>query len=175
MTKKKIFNNKGDRKFLSNTRTWTDFMDESGFMLFPGQDEWRQLFINTLLMWAEKDTSFELMQFCMEYKFARTTLYDWRETYPDVKKAFDYVKLMLACRRRMGVLHKEMDRDMVFKDLHTLDPEWLEINRYHAELRQLDNNNHGTVIVQMLPAPHSGRVPERKKVIVQQMENEDGE
>ena len=137
MAKKKVetINTTTDIQPLSNATSWSDFIQNNAYMQFPQKDDWRKRFIYTFIEWASKDDSLEIMDFYVEMKMYRTTVYDWANKYPDVKDALDYVRLMLAARRRKGALLRKYDKDMALRDMHMLDPEWLTINKYHSDMK----------------------------------------
>jgi hypothetical protein len=121
---------------LSNNRTWTSFIENEAAMLFPEKDDWRKRFIYTLLTWAECEDSLTITDFTIAMKMRRGTLYDWVAKYPDIKRAFEDAKLMLSSRYFKGALKRQFDKDTVFKTMHKLDPEWLEINSYWSNLKK---------------------------------------
>jgi len=136
-----------DPRELSNSRTWIDFLDKETLSLYPGKDDWRQRLIYTMLKWSEKPTSLELMQFCMEYKIPRTTLKEWVNKYPEVKEAYDNIKLIIACHRRVGTMNKKLDGAYAYKDMHIYDPEWHAINKYHSDMRKDEEKQAHTFII----------------------------
>lgn len=136
-----------DARELSNSRTWIDFLDKESLCLYPGKDEWRQRLIYTMLKWSEKQTSLEIMQFCMEYKIPRRTLKEWVDKYPEVKEAYDDMKLVLACHRRVGTMNKKLDGAYAYKDMHIYDPEWHTINKYHSDMRKDEEKQAHTFII----------------------------
>ncbi|HWY34855.1 MAG TPA: hypothetical protein VNX68_09425 [Nitrosopumilaceae archaeon] len=127
--------------------TYLDYMSDNSGRLFPEKDNWRQRLIHTMFEWTDGKDSWEIEQFCKEYKIPRTTLYFWRDKYPDIRKAIDEVKLILASSRRIGALTKRLDKDVVFKDIHKYDSEWLEINQYNAKLKDQEQGNEKKVVV----------------------------
>jgi len=140
-------NNNIEIQPLTNIRTWKDFMDNDAFMEFPEKRDWRLRFIYTLLEWASKDDSVEITDFALEMKMRRSTVYDWANRYPDVKEALDQARLMIGSRRRKGALTKKYDKDVVFKDMHKYDPEWLEINKYHSDMKVEQEKQAHTFII----------------------------
>lgn len=163
MAKKTTPNSTSIANSLSNNRSWHDYLSESAFQYYPEKDNWRKRLIYSLYEWIENKDNIEVMQFCMEYKIPYTTLKEWINKYPDVKNAYNDIKLMLASRRRIGVVRKDFDREAVFKDLHTLDPEWLAINRYHAELKNIEAATAQMQIVEIPSARDTGKVKPRIK------------
>jgi hypothetical protein len=145
--KKETIQYSGDARELSNSRTWMDFLSKDTLAAYPGRDEWRERLIYTLLKWSEKPTSLEVMQFCIEYKIPRSTLYEWVEKYPEVKQAYENMKLTLACHRRVGAMNKKLDGAYAYKDMHAYDPEWLAINKYHSDMKvEQDKQSHTFII-----------------------------
>lgn len=132
---------------LSSNRTWLEHVQDNAFMMFPEQNDWRKRFILTLLEWASKDDSLDITDFPLEMKMHRSMFYRWIATYQDIKEASEIAKLMLASRRKKGALTRKFDKDVVFKDLHKYDPEWLEINRYHSEMKRDEEKQAHTFII----------------------------
>lgn len=140
MKKPKTSHPTTDNGLLAKNHTYTDLIDNEAFIFFPEKDNWRKRLIFTLEKWVEKDSSVELQQFYEEYKIPRLTVNDWRNKYKEVGEAFDRAKLTIASRRRMGALTKKYDKDMVLRDIHRYDDEWLEINKYHADLKKQETH-----------------------------------
>jgi hypothetical protein len=125
-----------DNGLLSNLRSWVDFVDQEALSLYPGCQQWRERLIHTMFIWAEKPTSLEVLQFCMQYKIPYSTLKQWVDLHPDIKSAYDNVKLAIACHRRMGSMNKKLDGAYAYKDMHLYDPEWHAVNKYHSEMKK---------------------------------------
>jgi hypothetical protein len=140
-------NHTSEVKPLTTNRTWQEFIKNDAFMMFPDKDDWRERVCYTMLQWAEKEDSLEIMDFALEFKIRRQTLYEWADRYPDFRKCFDYVKLIIGSRRRKGALTRKYDKDVVFKDIHRYDPEWLEINKYHSDMKKDEEKQSTTFIV----------------------------
>ncbi len=121
---------------LSKNVSWVDFLQNDAYMLFPEKDDWRKRFCFTMLTWAERKDSLEIADFVFLMKMDREQLYRWAKQYPDVKRAYDLAKLMLAVRKRKGALIRKYDKDVVYKDMHILDPEYLAINKYWSDLKK---------------------------------------
>jgi hypothetical protein len=147
--KKKVSrnNNNNELQALSKTRTWVDFINNDAYLMFPEKLDWRKRFILTMLEWADQEDSLELQDFAVEMKIARSTLYKWGDDFSEVGAALKHVRLMLASRKRKGALRKEFDKDVAFRDMHVLDPEWREINQYHADLKKAEEHQPTTFIL----------------------------
>jgi hypothetical protein len=137
----------GDVDKLSNFRTWMDFLDPETLSVYSGKDEWRKKLIYTLMIWSEKKTSLEIMQFCMEYKIPYRTLKEWVDKYPEIKYAYDNAKLAIACHRRVGSMEKKLDGAYAYKDMHVYDPEWHAINKYHSDMKKEEEKQSHTFII----------------------------
>lgn len=146
-------------------RSWTDAIDDSVLSLYPSKDQWRQQFIGMFFQWAEKEDSLDIVQFSSSIKLRRCTLYDWANKYADVKEALDEVKLILAGRRRVGAMTRKYDKDAVYKDMHRYDPEWLEVNRYHADLKKEEDKQPTTFVINM-PKPTVVSAEEMKTIVL---------
>jgi hypothetical protein len=143
----KTINNSTDIQLLTTSGTWCEYLNEDAFMMFPGKDDWRKRFMYTLLEWASKEDSLEITDFAIAMKMRRRTLYKWAEEYEDIKDALDNARLIIGSRRRKGALTRKFDKDVAFKDMHKYDPEWIEINKYHSEMRKDEDKQAHTFII----------------------------
>ena len=142
-----ITNNTTDIQPLTSVSTWTDFINNDAYMLFPSKQDWRQRLICTLLEWASKPDSLEITDFAMEMKLRRATLYEWADKYPDIKDALNHARLMIGSRRRKGAMMKKLDGSYAYRDMHCYDPEWLAINKYHSEMKTEEAKQSHTFII----------------------------
>jgi hypothetical protein len=115
--------------------------------MFPEKDDWRKRFILTLLEWASKEDSLEIGDFILEMKMHKSMFCRWMKNYPDISDAYDHAKLLIASRRRKGALTRKFDKEVVFRDIHRYDPEWLEINKYHSEMKKDEDKQAHTFII----------------------------
>lgn len=134
---------------LTMNRTWVDYIKNDTFLFFPEKDEWRQRFIYTLLSWAEREDSLEVNEFIFLMKIRRALLFEWCEKYQDIKQAYDLAKLMIGTRRKKGALNRKFDKDVVRWDIHKYDPEWLEINKYHSDMKKDEEKQSHTFNVNL--------------------------
>ena len=132
---------------LSNSRTWQDFLSKEVLALYPGRDDWRKRLIHTMLTWSEKKDSLEIIQFCLEYKLPRRTLQTWADKYPEIKEAYEDMKLHIACHRRIGSMNKKLDGAYAYKDMHIYDPEWHSINKYHSDMKTEESKQSHTFVI----------------------------
>lgn len=146
--------------------TWQEATEAIAFMNFPAKADWRKRLIYTMLKWAELPTSETIMDFCIDYKIDRTTLKEWADTYEDIGQAYIRFKQILGNKSYKGAKHKQFDKDVVFKNLHTYDDEFETVNRYWSDLKkteQPDVSASTRIIVEMEPAPVTSLVKERKR------------
>lgn len=139
----KVANNISDDGLLSKNRSWLD----DGQMNTPTRPEWRKRLIKTMYAWAEKQTSLEIMQFCIEYKLPRNRFYDWAARYPEIKDALNDMRLMISSNRKVGSMTKALDGNYAYRDMHMLDPDWHAINKYHADLKKEEEKAAHTFII----------------------------
>lgn len=148
MSKPKNTHSTVDNGLLAKNHTYTDLIDKEAFIFFPEKDNWRKRVIYTLEKWVEKEDSVELQQFYDEYKIPRMTFRDWRDKYEDIKSAYLKAKLTMGSRRRVGALTKKFDRDVVYKDIHVYDDDWLVINKYNSDLKKEETHVPTTFVLQ---------------------------
>ncbi len=131
-----------DPNLLTKKSSWWEAMATGNALeLFPGREDWKERLIYTLNTWADRKDALALEGFCEEYKLHRDQLYEMRDNYPEIKKAVDRVKVRIGHKRRMGALFKQFDAGVVFKDMHRYDPEWLDINKYNAEIKKQEQKD----------------------------------
>jgi hypothetical protein len=106
----------------------------------PTSKAWRETLAEKILEFGMKDDTLEIMEFCFQNRILWKTLSDWRKKYPELQDAWDEAKLMIAARRRKGTIKKEYSGEYAYRDLHLYDPEWKEVNKYHAALKNQDFN-----------------------------------
>lgn len=150
MSKKSLLkntNSTSDPRELSNSRTWVDFLDQETTEIYASKDEWRERLCYTMMKWSERPTSLEIQQFCTEYKIPYTTLREWLEKYPDIKKSYAAAKLTLACHRRVGSMTKKLDGTYAYRDMHMYDPEWHQVNKYHSDMKKDEEKQAHTFII----------------------------
>jgi hypothetical protein len=103
-----------------------------------------------MLHWAANDSGekeedvLEIMQFCKKYRIPYNTLNNLVRKYPDIADAFREMKLYIASRRRVGSMTKKYDRESCHRDLHRYDPEWKEVDKYHADMKTEDDKRAHT-------------------------------
>jgi len=131
------------REIETNKASWADIIGNEAFYFYPGKEEWRKRLIFTMLKWSSKrkpdeegDESLEVGQFCEEFKIDFWQLKDYVEQYDDIRDAYRRMKYNLASHRKVGSIKRRYDKEACYKDMHKYDPEWDEINKYHAALKE---------------------------------------
>lgn len=151
---------------LTKNGSYMDYLSDEAFRLFPGKEDWRKRLCASIYAFPEEKDEFglhvvEVLQFCDLYKIPYKTYCNWVNAYDDVRQAHETMKLKLGSRRRVGALHRRYDKDIVFKDLHKYDPEWDEVNKYHAALKT-DQPNSGPQFIVMSEMPTSTKVKDKE-------------
>ncbi len=116
----------------------------------PNRIEWRQRLIYSLKEWSKHPDSLSMVQFCSEYDIDRSALYAWAREYPDINKALENAKMLVGMHRDLGALKMTLNQKHVAWTLHTFDPEFDAANKYHAILKNIENENRSqplTVII----------------------------
>lgn len=145
--KEKKAQSSADTTQLITKRTWHDFITNESFLFFPEREAWRKRFVHTMLQWAEKEDSLELVDFALEMCMRREVIYDWASKWPEVKEGLDLTRLIIGSRRRKGALTRKYDKEMALRDMHCYDPEWLEINKYHSDMKKEEEKQPTTFII----------------------------
>ena len=124
-------------------------MKNEASMNFPGQEDYRNQVIYTLLKWADEQEALDITTFCKLYKIPRRTFYQMYQDHPDFRELVDEAKLWIGARRREGALKRYYDKDVAFKDMYKYDPEWLEVDKYNQTLK--GDSDQGQTINVYLP------------------------
>ena len=147
VSKAQTINNSFDIQVLTNVRSISDFVKNDAYMYFPDKLDWRNRFCATVIECAEREDSLELVDFILEIRMGKTTFNEWQNRYPDIKEAVDFARLKIGSRKRKGALYRKYDKDVVFKDMHKYDPDWLEINKYHSDMRKAEEVKPTTFVI----------------------------
>ncbi len=159
--KKKTPHTSTDLKPLTKPDSWVEWVKGEALMQFPGKKEWRERLVYTLLIWAHEETALELMEFCAQYKIARTTLYKWGQRYPDIKRGLDLAKNIIGGRRRVGAIKKVYDKEAAYRDMHLYDSDWGPlVNEYWQRLKTSEPEKNQTI---NLILPDSDLITQKKK------------
>ena len=130
---------------------WLEAEEAETFFNHSRDRKWVDKLIYTMDKWVRKETSETVQDFCNEYCFDPSRLKELRDKDERFAKYYIVFKKILANKDIKGVKHKIYDREMVMKYLHTLDADYLEINKYHADLKNEEAKNSGTVYVEVRP------------------------
>lgn len=132
-------------------KSWTrSIRHEKEMLNIMSTQELKNMVIDWMLDWVKKPDALTVVDFCSEHKIPRSTLYLWATKDEEFNSIFTNVKLELANKLYKGALKKELDREVAFKPLHTLDPEYLDINRYHASLKKEETGDLQKAIAEAL-------------------------
>jgi len=123
--------------YLEKNGRWEDLIEDETYFCNPGRDEWRTRLIRTMLKEAVESDMLEVMEFAAKYKMDERRIYKWSQQYDDIKRAYDLMKRLLASKRRVGCMRKKLDSYSALRDIHLLDPQDDAVNRYHIELKEL--------------------------------------
>lgn len=134
--KKKLNSNPiSEFDLLSKNGVW-DYYRAGDRSWYTHDPEWVRKLKNTLLAWANKESSLEIQQFIATYKIPSTSYERALDKNPDLKEIHKEVMRILGTRKKIGALTRKFSTEMVLKDLHTYLPEWHEdVNKYHSKLK----------------------------------------
>lgn len=110
----------------------------------------KAMVIGWMLDWVVQPGSETILDFCNEYKIPRSTLFYWVANDTEFKAIYENVKLVLGNKLYKMALHKLVDKEVAFKPMHDLDPQYLEFNKYHAALKKEEGGNLGDRLAQAL-------------------------
>lgn len=70
--------------------------------------------------------------------------YDW------FREKIDECMRILGDKREVGASFKELDKEMQLKVMHLYDPEWININAYHAQLKEEQQSANAELFKEIL-------------------------
>lgn len=144
--KVKKINNSNTVTELSNSETVFQYLSDDSLRFFPDKDGWRKRFCFTLHLWSLKNDSFEVQQFCDEYRITYASLISMVSRYTDISAAYAEAKRRIAARKRIGALKNEFNVSAAYKDIHRYDPEWIPLMKELEDIKK-DNVHAGDKII----------------------------
>lgn len=127
---------------------WNHIYDQESFQIHPEKDGYLKRLAYTMIEYAiRNEDALEVLDFCIEYKISRRTLYDHVDQDKGFREAYDYFKLILANRKRRGAMKKEFDYAVVKADLYKYDPEYISSDKYQAQLKQSESLGNSIFVI----------------------------
>jgi len=152
MKKPERINNLKAIEPVSKDCAYLGYMSDTSNNFYPSKTQWRERLRYSMLEWSEKESSLEVEQFCIEYKIPKRTLYHWAKQYDDIRQTIDDVKIIIASRRRVFSMTNKINGNYAYRDMHRLDPSWVEVDQYHANLKNQTEQNNFEKIKELLVA-----------------------
>ena len=117
-------------------------------------------FIEDMQEFIVRHGAFEVIPFLREKKISWQSWHNMLERFPRLKTAYVEMKIHLGYNQREAVRNGEIDARFSVMSMHTYDPEYDAINKYHSSLKQLEANNQGgTIEVRLMPIEECPTVP----------------
>ncbi len=117
-----------------------------------------------MVEWSKKETSLRITDFFLECDVPNAMIYRWMDKYDFLKYAHEITMMRIASRREIGAITRKFDAGAIEKYQPMYDPEYKKIVEWRSSLNEKNKDSQGTLIVQMMPAPVSDKVPERKVI-----------
>lgn len=115
-----------------------------------------------MIEWSKKDSSLRVSDYFLECEIPNQMIYRWMDKYDFLKYAHEITMARIASRREIGAITRKFDSGAIERYQPMYDPEYKKLVEWRASLSDKNKDSQGTLIVQMMPAPVSGRVPELK-------------
>jgi hypothetical protein len=146
--KKLVALRKEDKTALAVPSNWNHIYEIESFQVNPEQGGYLKRLGYTMIEYAiRNEKALEILDFCIEYRISRKTLYSWVEKDAGLKESFDFFKLILANRKKKGAMNRTLDYNVVRNDLYKYDPEYVSSDRYQAQLKQTENLSNGNFVI----------------------------
>lgn len=106
-------------------------------MRWYSENEVRAISERMLLYFKTNPKAIKINQFLGKEDIYRNTWDRWAEKYEWLREMKEQMFLLIANRREEGMVFLEDGQRETanLKVMHRYDPEWIEIDRYHAELK----------------------------------------
>jgi hypothetical protein len=158
LTGKKSSKDSNEPEPLSNKRSWADTLFNSALSFFPGKDEWRKRLIYSMFEWFDKPEHLLIEQFYLHHKIPRSTFYEWRDLYPDLKQALEDVKIFIGAKRRLGAMTFKLHYASAYRDMHCYDSEWAKsVDEYHSKLKAFEKDDGSSSGTQYIVVNTTGK------------------
>jgi len=137
MVKKKQKENNINTRDVLLSKSWNrSIRHEIEMMNIMSRKELKEQVIEWMFDWIVKPEAETILDFCIEHKIPRSTLYYWAANDEEFGRFYDNIKLILSNKLYKLMLHRNCDRESVLQVMHNLDPEWHGINKYHNDLKK---------------------------------------
>lgn len=118
----------------------------------PVSEGFIQRVAERMIEWAKKPDSFRITQFYNEEGIPNTYIYRWMEKYPNLKLAHEYAFSMIADRREIGALKKELDGPTMREMQAIWDPAYKAHLEWKSKLsKQEDQVGNIRVVIEKFP------------------------
>lgn len=138
-------NNRTERE-VKNSPWLEDYYDVFGLTMRPVTQAFIERLSKELVEWAKLDDSLTIISFCRTKGLSRTTFYEWKNKYPEIKAAYEFAKEQFVDKREIGGLTRKYDPTFAFNSLAKYDSDWKEFMQWKANLKQDDGNQQKVVV-----------------------------
>ena len=119
---------------IAKTCRWLDSFTTDCWQQIPEKDGWQKRIIYSLFQWLENPENIMIEDFCYEHKIPVRTFRSWKTIYPQIGEAIIEAKIFIGARRRKGTMQFKYQYGSAYRDMHQYEPEWKEVDQYHAAL-----------------------------------------
>lgn len=142
-----------------------DFYPDLFFMKqMPVSEAFIDRLAQEMIEFAEKKDTIRPSQFWLSKRMNSTYITRWKEKWPQLQMAYDFLVASCAMRRDVGAATRKLDGSYI-KDTQVLyDKEWRDQIEWRSKLNvKEDIGIDGKFVLQMIKAPNSTEVPDRNK------------
>lgn len=83
----------------------------------------------------------------------RRSFYTWIKCYPDLNELYQEVRVALGDRREQRGLERSYDSALVRTSMHKYDPEWREIDEFHATINKASTTQGNVINLTVVDQP----------------------
>lgn len=165
--KKKSKSSDNNKLPMGNTKIVDQYPDMFFLKEKPVSEAFIERLSREMIDWSKKDDSLRITQFFNVRGIPNAMIYRWMTKFPMLKQAHEFAMSVIADRRDVGAITRKYDGNYIDRAQAMYDPEYKKFLEWKASLVDKNKDSQGTLIVQMMPAPSSSVVPERKKLDVE--------
>lgn len=131
---------------VKNSPWLEDYYDVFGLTMRPVTQGFIERISKELVEWSKLEDSLTIIGFCRAKGLSRTTFYEWKDKYPEIKSAYQFAKEQFVDKREIGGLTRKYDPTFAFNSLPKYDNEWKEFMQWKASLKQDDGSQQKVVV-----------------------------
>lgn len=154
-------------KSSTETKEPTKLIDRYPDLFFLREQPMPEVIIKRLVAemieFSDRPTTLRASQFWNDKKINSGYYWQWKEKFPELKQAYEYMLARIAERRDLGAMTREFDGNYIKDSQPMYDPEYKALLEWKAHLAKKEEGaGQGNITVVLEQFPESRLVPKKK-------------